>query len=308
MTYGTISFDERIKENIRRYHSVDLYDMQVVEWQMKALCEKYGLELMLTDRHGERAVVLGIFDEALDVAKQPVKKIRIYNHTTGQLFVKAADGGEVTAEAEAALDMLVQMLQSWGEKSYLTRELEEYREELEAQVEAGRQKLKGDDRKDLLTGTLSKTYFENRLKVIDRAEIAPVALIQANINDWKFFHDNFGIEESDRLISIVGKTILEQGKPDYVIGRCDGDLFNIVITMPEEQEAEDYVSRLRSAFAEYEDEVLVPSVAFGIVYKTNVEESLLDKISDAEYEMFNDKLEIKSAPGYRERLEKGKNK
>lgn len=305
MTYGTISFEERIKENIRRYHSVDLYDMQVIEWQMKSLCEKYGLELMLTDRHGERAVVLGAFDETLDAAKQPGRKIRIYNHTTGHLYVKAA-GGEVTADAEASIDMFVQMLQNWGEKSYLARELEEYREELEEQAAAGRRKLKGDDRKDLLTGTLSKTYFENRLKVIDRAEIAPVALIQANINDWKFFHDNFGIEESDRLISIVGKTILEQGKPDYVIGRCDGDLFNIVITMPEDQEAEDYVSRLRSVFSEYEDDVLVPSVAFGIVYKTNVEESLLDKISDAEYEMFNDKLEIKSAPGYREKLEKGK--
>lgn len=306
MTYGTISFEERVKENIRRYHSVDLYDMQVVEWQMKLLCEKYGMELMLTDRHGERAMVLGTFDEALDVAKQPGKKIRIYNHTTGHLYAKASDGGEVSAEAESAIDMLVLMLQGWGEKSYLARELEEYREELEEQVEAGRQKVKGDDRKDLLTGTLSKTYFDNRLKVIDRAEIAPVALIQANINDWKFFHDNFGIEESDRLISIVGKTIMEMGKPEYVIGRCGGDLFNIVIPMPEEQEAEEYVSRLRSAFEEYEDDVLVPSVAFGIVYKTNVEESLADKISDAEYEMFNDKLEIKSAAGYRERLEKGR--
>ena len=84
-----------------------------------------------------------------------------------------------------------------------------------------------------------------------------------------------------------------------------GPLFNIIIPMPEEQEAEDYVARLRNAFAEYEDEVLVPSVAFGIVYKTNVEESLADKISDAEYEMFNDKLEIKNAPDYRDKLTKG---
>ena len=243
MTYGTNSFEERIKENIRRYHSVDLYDMQVVEWQMSSLCNQFGLELMLTDRHGERAVVKGVFDEKLDVAKQPGKKIRIYNHTTGHLYAKVAEGGTMTAEAEAALDMFVQMLQSWGEKSYLARELEEYREELEEKVEAGRRNVKGADRKDLLTGTLSKAYFENRLNVIDRAEIAPVALIQANINDWKFFHDNFGNDESDRLISIVGKTIMEQGKPDYVIGRFYGDLFNIVITMPEDQEAEEYVKQ-----------------------------------------------------------------
>lgn len=308
MTYGKVSFEERIKENIRSYHSVDLYDMQVVEWQMKSLCEKYGLELMLTDRHGERAVVLGDFNREIDVAKEPGLRIMIYNHTTGHLYVQAVSGSEVGKDAEEELALLVQLLQHWGEKAYLARELEEYKEELEEKLEAGRRSLKGDDRKDLLTGTLSKTYFENRLKVIDRSEVAPVALIQANINDWKFFHDNFGEEESDRLIHIVGKTLMDMGKPEYVIGRCDGDLFNIVIPMPEEQEAEEYVSRLRGTFETFEDSVLVPSVAFGIVYKTNVEESLLDKLSDAEYEMFNNKLEIKSAPGYRERLEKGKNK
>lgn len=307
MTFGTISFDEQVKENIRRYHSVDLYDMQLVEWQMKGMCEQFGLKLMLTDRHGELAMVIGDFaDETPDVIKNPGKKVRIVNHTTGHLYVQTIDGNAVTPEAEKSIDMFIKLLEDWGTKSYMARELEEYREELEEQLEAGRQKAKGDDRKDILTGTLSKSYFENRLKVIDRAEIAPVALIQANINDWKYFHDNYGVEESDRLISIVGKTIMDMAKPDYVIGRCDGDLFNIVIPMPEEQEAEEYVSRLRNAFDEYEDAVLVPSVAFGIVYKQNVEESLIDKISDAEYEMFNNKIEMKNALGYRDRLEKGK--
>lgn len=307
MTFGTISFEEQIKENIRRYHSVDLYDMQLVEWQMKGICEQYGLALMLTDRHGELAMVIGEFEDTTpDVAKNPGKKIKIAGHTTGHLYVKTLDDGEVTAEAKKAIDMFIRLLEVWGTKSYMARELEEYKEELEGQVEAGREKAKGDDRKDILTGTLSKSYFESRLKVIDRAEIAPVALIQANINDWKFFHDNYGVEESDRLISIVGKTIMEMAKPEYVIGRCDGDLFNIVIPMPEEQEAEEYVGRLRNAFDEYEDPILVPSVAFGIVYKQNVEEALMDKISDAEYEMFNNKIEMKNAPGYRERIEKGK--
>ena len=39
--------------------------------------------------------------------------------------------------------------------------------------------------------------------------------------------------------------------------------------------------------------------------KENVEESLTDKLADAEYEMFENKLEMKNAPGYQERLRKG---
>ncbi len=306
MRYGKNTFDEQLKENIRGYHSADLYDMQIVEWQMQGLCDKYGLELMLTDRHGEIAVVIGEFKEATpDVVKNPGIRIRIFNHTTGHLYVQTAGDSKITPEASNAIGMFVRLLASWGHQSYMARELEEYREELENKLETGRQKNGDDDRKDVLTGTLGKAYFENRLKVIDRSEIAPVALIQANINDWKFFHDNYGIEESDRLISIVAEIILENAKPEYVIGRCEGDLFNIVIPMPEDGEAESYVEGLRRAFDEYEDTVLVPSVAFGIVYKQNVEESLFDKLSDAEFEMFNNKLEMKNAPGYRERIEKG---
>ena len=56
----------------------------------------------------------------------------------------------------------------------------------------------------------------------------------------------------------------------------------------------------------FEDPYLAPSVAVGIVYKTNIEETLEEKLSDAEYEMFNNKFEIKNADGYRERLEKNK--
>lgn len=305
MHYGEIPFEERLKENIRQYRSADLYDLQIVGWQLRQLCEQYGFELLLTDRHGEKAVEIGAFEEfEPDVVKNPGEKIQIKGHTVGHIYIKGAKEA-VRPRVEEALHMYVRMLEAWGEKSYLARELSAYCDELADRVEAGRQQLKGDERKDVLTGTLNKTYFENRMKIIDRAEIAPVALIQANINDWKFFHDHFGIEESDRLISVVAGIIREHAREDYVIGRCAGDLFNIIIPMPQEQEAEEFVEKIRRALDEYDDPILVPSAAFGIVYKENVEESLEDKLSDAEYEMFNDKIRIKNMPDYRERLEKG---
>ncbi len=61
---------------------------------------------------------------------------------------------------------------------------------------------------------------------------------------------------------------------------------------------------MQAACLAYEDDIIAPSVACGVVYKTNVEETIADKLPDAEYEMFNNKFEIKNAPGYRERLEK----
>ena len=99
--------------------------------------------------------------------------------------------------------------------------------------------------------------------------------------------------------------IKEEMKPEFVVGRIDGDVFGILIPMAADGEAEEFAARIQDRCFTYEDPILAPSVAVGVVYKTNIEETLEEKMSDAEYEMFNNKFEIKNAPGYRERLSKG---
>ena len=178
-------------------------------------------------------------------------------------------------------------------------------DELEEKVGVQRAQAVRGEKEDVLTGVYHKLYFEGRMKVLDRAEIVPVAVINININDWKFVNDHYGDEESDRLIRTIAELIKREAKPDYIIGRVDGDVFVVLIPMVETDEAEDYCRRLQAACLAYEDPILAPSVACGIVYKTNVEEGLTDKLPDAEYEMFNNKFELKNAPGYRERLEHG---
>lgn len=159
-----------------------------------------------------------------------------------------------------------------------------------------------DTGEDELTGVYTNDYFMNRMRVIDRSAVIPVALICININDWKYANDNYGDEESDRLIKIVADILKEKAKPEYVIGRTDGDVFHVIIPMAEKEEAQTFCANVKDACLFYDDEILSPSVAAGIVMKTNVEEHLMDFMSEVEYEMFADKCEMKQEPGYRERL------
>jgi len=159
-----------------------------------------------------------------------------------------------------------------------------------------------DTGEDELTGVYTNDYFMNRMRVIDRSAVIPVALICININDWKYANDNYGDDESDRLIKIVADILKEKAKPEYVIGRTDGDVFHVIIPMAEKEEAQTYCANVKDACLFYDDEILTPSVAAGIVMKTNVEEHLMDFMSEVEYEMFADKCEMKQEPGYRERL------
>lgn len=308
MGYRTVSFEKRIKENIRNYAIKNLYPMDLLSEYFHTIAKNFGMEILLTDRHGEHAVWAGDFTGFQpDVVNEPGEKLRICDRTIGHVYAgfnKAVP--EKRDEAMHMLRMTIKLLEELGTEVYMHRESASYMEELEARVEKERCQIKYGEKEDILTGVLNKNYFESRMNVLDRAETVPTAVINININDWKFVYDNFGIDESDSLIQLVASILMKEAKPEYIIGRIDGDVFAVLIPMPIEDEAEDYCRRVQAACMNYDEgSVLAPSVAVGIVYKTNVEEALRDKISDAEYEMFNNKIEIKNAPGYQERLRRG---
>ena len=268
----------------------------------------YKRQLLITERHGEKIVSVGGFAGFTpDVVGEPGRKVRVYGRTVAHLY---AETGKVPEDkrqnVERMLDGFAAMLSHWGEQTYLHTETAIYADEMEQQLGVQHVQTARGENEDPLTGVYHKLYFEERMKVIDRAEVVPVAVINVNINDWKYVNDNYGDEESDRLIKTIADILKQEKKPDYVIGRVDGDVFIVLIPMAEDGEAEDYCRRVQQTCLSFEDEILAPSVACGVVYKTNVEEMVEDKLDDAEYEMFKNKFEIKNAPGYRERLEKRK--
>lgn len=305
MAYGDLPLEKRLKENVKDYSLENVFDLAKVELFFKHLHEALGIELLLTQRHGETFAVVGDFTGFTpDVVNEPGRKVRVQGRTVGHLYAKT-QGAANPALAELLLDDLADVYSNMGNKHYLFRETAIYADGLEQKIEKELYRAKRGEHVDALTGTLSKTYFIGRLKEMEEAGVAPAAVICANINDWKFVHDHFGIEESDRLIKTVAGIVREQAGEDYLIGRVDGDVFGIVIPVPEEGEAEDYCSRIQQTCLAFEDPVLAPSLAVGMVMRTNVEEAFMDKYSDAEFEMFNNKYEIKQSAGYQERLEHG---
>lgn len=306
MGYHAVPYEKRIKENIRNYSFSALYDMESIRSYLKNLAKMLEVSILLTDRHGEKQIVIGdeLADVQPDVAAEPGLKIRVQNRTVAHLYYLAQTHGRDENLCEEMLRETVSLLERLGEESYLHKEGSIYMEELEKQLADGRSRKIYGEREDALTGVCHKLYFESRMKIIDRSEVIPVAVLELNINDWKYANDHFGDEESDRLIRVVADILKEEAESYFVIGRMDGDVFGILIPMAEEHEAEKYIARVKDRCLAFQDEKLSPSVAAGVVYKTNIEQSLEELLSDAEYIMLEDKIQIKNSPGYRERLEK----
>lgn len=304
--YKTLSYEKRIKENIKNYALDNLYPVETLTDYFKSLTQVSGVEILLTDRNGEKLVCSGDFhDFNKDTSANPGRTLRICDRPVAHLYCKTDDvEASKVGSVEQLVDQVVVMLERMGEQTYLYAESSFYIDELEEKEKLQQQIRSHSEKTDPLTGVFNKVYFEKRMGIVDRSEIIPVGIVNVNINDWKYVNDNFGDEESDRLIRVVAGIVREESKPEYIIGRVDGDVFIVLIPMAEDFEAEEYAKRVQDKCLAYEDVLLAPSVACGVVYKSNVEEHLEDLLSDAEYEMFQNKIDIKNAPGYRDRLEK----
>jgi len=304
MAFGLISLEKRLKENIRNYSLDQIYRLDEVTDLLKLVASCSGCSFLLTDRHGEKTISAGggFANETVDVLTYPGERIRVADRTVAHLYMKAE--GMDSAQAGKILAVIRTQLITLGENAYNGMETSLYVDELEHRFEKEQFKVSHGDKHDPLTGVYNHTYFDNRMQVVDRSGALPVAIINININDWKYVNDNYGDEESDRLLKVVSGFLKDEAKPEYIIGRCGGDSFLVLIPMAEEGEAEEFCVQVQEACMTYIDDKLAPSVAYGFVTKTNVEERIEDLLSDAEYEMFNHKIEVKNAPGYRERLTK----
>lgn len=298
MQYQKGTLEVRLNSHIKDYDFHRLYEKDKVCSMAAAICDALNLEMLLTDRKGKTVYLCGNMAENPDVDKNAGIKIRVYDRTIAHLYVDYTNSSVEEKKAEAVVQNFADMLVSLGNELYFHKEAGMYIDDHH------KSKTVQSDKEDALTGVMSQSYFEHRMQIIDRSEVVPVAAIVFNINDWKVANDNFGDEESDRLIATIADIIKENAKPEYIIGRVDGDVFNVIIPMPEDDEVEEYSKAVQYACDTFEDEHLTPSVACGVAYKTNVETSMESAFSDAEVEMLENKISIKNSKEYCNRLKK----
>ncbi len=302
MAFGLVPIEKRLKDDIRNYSLDQIFNFALLSDYLENVQRISGISLLLTDRHGDKIVSIGNFiGFKPDTVQSPGRKIRVAGRTIAHLYTKAEEMQDQTKEA--FVSTLVSMLTRHAQNAYEAAEYSLYMDELEKKLEKEQYQVKHGDKFDALTGVLNSTHFDNKMRVVDRSQVVPVGVISANINDWKFVNDHFGDEQSDRLIKIIASILKEEGKPEYIIGRCGGDFFNILIPMMDDGEARDYCDRIQQRCLAIEEPHLAPSIACGYVQKYNVEQRIADLLSDAEYEMFDNKFEIKNSKEYQKRLE-----
>ena len=89
MAYGSISLEKRLKDNIKDYSLSSLLDTVRMGDQLELLHKLSGVEILVTDRHGEKMISYGNFvGFKPDVVNDPGVKLRVEERTVAHIYLR----------------------------------------------------------------------------------------------------------------------------------------------------------------------------------------------------------------------------
>lgn len=146
---------------------------------------------------------------------------------------------------------------------------------------------------DELTKVNNRSYFEKQVEKLDFLGTVPVAVIVGDINNLKLTNDIFGHRHGDILISQIAQVLQDESFDDYIICRCGGDEFYILIPNANRQDADWYCRRVRLELDKKFYCCVKPSIAFGVAKKSNPQERIKTIMEFADLKMYRNKIQMK---------------
>lgn len=144
---------------------------------------------------------------------------------------------------------------------------------------------------DNVTGLYNRAYFEEELKRLDTRRSLPLSIIIGDVNHLKLTNDTFGHSEGDRLLQTIAQIMRKCCRDEDIIARWGGDEFAVILPGTPEVTAKSICSRIQKSTEKHPTALLIrPSIALGTAVKTQADENIFSVISEAEEQMYEDKL------------------
>lgn len=130
-------------------------------------------------------------------------------------------------------------------------------------------RLYGAARTDVLTGLVNRHGFDERFEhELERARrgAQPVALVLADIDDFKELNDRFGHPAGDAALAAVGRLAGATVRESDTMARIGGDEFAAILPDSDATRAFDFAERLRAEVSHLHGEDGEPlTMSFGVV-------------------------------------------
>jgi diguanylate cyclase (GGDEF)-like protein/PAS domain S-box-containing protein len=143
---------------------------------------------------------------------------------------------------------------------------------------------------DSLTGLHNKSYFEKKIKELDKTAQLPITIIVGGVNGLKAINEAFGHKKGDLLLCNFAKIFKSNVRKGSVITRWGGDEFAFIFPKTSRDEAEKIFERIRVSIIGFKSSDVPMSLALGASTKEYSNENIQEVIIEAENNMFRRKL------------------
>ena len=147
--------------------------------------------------------------------------------------------------------------------------------------------------KDSMTGLYNRRKFEEAGAAYSTEKDRKICMISADANFLKLTNDIFGHEAGDTLLQTIAKIMNDLAKSDWLVARCGGDEFRVILPDTTLETALDYCRRVARNCRHDKSLTLPLSVALGAAEWNSEAETLHDCFSRADAKMYQNKTALK---------------
>lgn len=166
-------------------------------------------------------------------------------------------------------------------------------ENAESSLQKDREQLQTLAERDTLTGLYNRAKFEALMQEYGVQGHRRICVISGDANNLKLMNDIFGHEAGDMLLRALAEKLTEIAKGSWIIARCGGDEFRVLMPDTELITAEDYCERVKRNCKAEQKLNLPLSIALGTAEWDSECESLQECFNRADKQMYENKAKIK---------------
>lgn len=145
---------------------------------------------------------------------------------------------------------------------------------------------------DSITGLYNRTYFEERMRILEERQEVAVGLIMVDLDGLKLVNDTMGHEAGDGMLRSAAKVLLSAAREGDTVARIGGDEFAVLLPESTVEALAETCNRIRDAVDAYNRENLESplSISIGFAIRSDASKTMGDLFKEADNLMYRVKL------------------